>query len=222
MQSLANSDSRLLSSSRMATETKPAAAEGARIDPFEGKDEPEIDQDEIWDDASDDGLNRASGLSREWQWRHNQFHTMGYRDGITAGKEASAQEGFNAGFKQSMHVGYKWGLVRGITSALAKLSESSKEKLVPSYETRERFENVHKSVQAISTDDALKMYHKYIFQNGSMQSCDHPEQKSQVNSMVEKTSNSNQLESLFEDLNLLLNECPGIEASEELRHGTIK
>ncbi|XP_072984583.1 scarecrow-like protein 3 isoform X2 [Typha latifolia] len=66
---------RLLSSSRMATETKPAAAEGAKIDPFEGKDEPEIDQDEIWDDASDDGLNRASGLSREWQWRHNQFHT---------------------------------------------------------------------------------------------------------------------------------------------------
>lgn len=40
---------------------------------------------------------------------------MGYRDGITAGKEASAQEGFNFGFRQSMHVGYRWGLVRGIT-----------------------------------------------------------------------------------------------------------
>lgn len=40
---------------------------------------------------------------------------MGYRDGIAAGKEASAQEGFNEGFKQSVHIGYNWGLVRGIT-----------------------------------------------------------------------------------------------------------
>lgn len=40
---------------------------------------------------------------------------MGYRDGISAGKEASAQEGFNIGFKQSAGDGYKWGIVRGIT-----------------------------------------------------------------------------------------------------------
>ena len=39
----------------------------------------------------------------------------GYRDGISAGKEASAQEGFNIGFKQSASSGYKWGIVRGIT-----------------------------------------------------------------------------------------------------------
>lgn len=39
---------------------------------------------------------------------------IGYRDGIIAGKEASAQEGFNIGFKESVLGGYKWGLVRGI------------------------------------------------------------------------------------------------------------
>jgi hypothetical protein len=40
---------------------------------------------------------------------------MGYRDGITEGQKDAAQEGFNIGFGQSVHVGYKWGLVRGIT-----------------------------------------------------------------------------------------------------------
>jgi Essential protein Yae1, N terminal len=40
---------------------------------------------------------------------------MGYREGITEGKEASVQYGFNLGFRQSVRVGKKWGLVRGIT-----------------------------------------------------------------------------------------------------------
>lgn len=40
---------------------------------------------------------------------------IGYRDGLIAGQEASAQEGFNIGFKDSVLIGYNWGLVRGIT-----------------------------------------------------------------------------------------------------------
>ena len=40
---------------------------------------------------------------------------IGYRDGLIAGKEASAQQGFNIGFKQSVCVGYNWGLARGVT-----------------------------------------------------------------------------------------------------------
>jgi hypothetical protein len=40
---------------------------------------------------------------------------MGYRDGITEGQKDAAQEGFNVGFRHSVHVGYKWGFVRGIT-----------------------------------------------------------------------------------------------------------
>lgn len=32
-----------------------------------------------------------------------------------AGKEASVQEGFNIGFNESVFVGYKWGLVRGVS-----------------------------------------------------------------------------------------------------------
>lgn len=42
-------------------------------------------------------------------------YQIGYRDGLMAGKETSAQEGFNIGFRDSVYVGYNWGLVRGIT-----------------------------------------------------------------------------------------------------------
>jgi len=44
-----------------------------------------------------------------------EYFQIGYRDGLTAGKEASAQEGFNIGFKESVVAGCNWGLVRGIT-----------------------------------------------------------------------------------------------------------
>nr|XP_048333250.1 protein trichome birefringence-like 40 [Ziziphus jujuba var. spinosa] len=42
-------------------------------------------------------------------------HESGYHDGLIAREEAVAQEGFNIGFKESVLVGYKWGLVRGDT-----------------------------------------------------------------------------------------------------------
>ncbi|KAJ1428149.1 Essential protein Yae1, N-terminal [Sesbania bispinosa] len=67
----------------------------------------------LWD-ASDDKLDSSSDLEREWKRRHDQFHSAGYRDGLIAGKEASAQEGFNIGFKQSVLAGYGWGVVRGV------------------------------------------------------------------------------------------------------------
>ncbi|WJX36746.1 hypothetical protein P8452_24591 [Trifolium repens] len=69
--------------------------------------------DSVWDD-SDEVFNDAAELDREWQRRRDQFHTMGYRDGLIAGKEAAAQEGFNIGFKQSVLHGNRWGLVRGV------------------------------------------------------------------------------------------------------------
>ncbi|XP_019058692.1 PREDICTED: yae1 domain-containing protein 1-like isoform X2 [Tarenaya hassleriana] len=66
----------------------------------------------VW--GSDEESNRES-LDREWQRRRDEFHAIGYRDGIIAGKEAAAQEGFNIGFKESVLAGYKFGLVRGIS-----------------------------------------------------------------------------------------------------------
>ncbi|MCL7047380.1 hypothetical protein MKW94_003859, partial [Papaver nudicaule] len=55
-------------------------------------------------------------------------------------QEAAAQEGFTSGFKESVSVGYKWGVVCGISSALACLPDGLKEKLVESLEAREKFQ----------------------------------------------------------------------------------
>nr|GMD65354.1 protein yae1-like isoform X4 [Ipomoea batatas] len=44
----------------------------------------------------------------------NVINLIGYRDGLIAGKESSAQEGFNAGFVESVYAGYNWGVVKGV------------------------------------------------------------------------------------------------------------
>ncbi|XP_008800227.2 protein yae1-like [Phoenix dactylifera] len=169
-------------------------------------------EDDLSNEIVDDGSSHASVLNREGRCRHNKNHTMGYRDGITAGKEASAQEGFNVGFRQSVHVGYRWGLVRGITSVLAGLSDSSKEKLVKKFEIRDRFLNLDKSVQAISANDALKMYNS-ILQNGSVHSHDHSEGDLQAASLTDEDSSSNKLENIYKDLISLLNDAPEINVN---------
>ncbi|KAM5551939.1 hypothetical protein ABKV19_026685 [Rosa sericea] len=112
--------------------------------------------------GSDDEVNEASDMDKEWQRRRDQFHTMGYRDGVIAGKEASSQEGFNIGFKQSVLVGYNWGLVRGVTSTLASLPDGIREKLIETEEQRTRFQGLYQSVHSLSTTDALGLFNNEI------------------------------------------------------------
>ncbi|EYU38259.1 hypothetical protein ABFS82_02G113300 [Erythranthe guttata] len=124
------------------------------------------DAGDLWYDEessekdSTEKLNAASDMEREWQKRRNQFHTIGYRDGVIAGKEAAAQEGFNIGFKDSVLNGYNWGFVRGITSAIACLPGGLKEKLVETEEMRNKFQSLQQSVQSLSTIDALKLFYE--------------------------------------------------------------
>ncbi|BAF27351.2 Os10g0580500 [Oryza sativa Japonica Group] len=127
-------------------------------------DDDAIADDDVWDDVSD-SPGHGSTLDREWVHRQNQFHKMGYRDGIAEGQKDIAQEGFNVGFGQSVHVGYKWGLVRGITSALASLPDSLKEKLLPNVQCRGQLQELNNSVQEISAEDALQMFHESILQS---------------------------------------------------------
>ncbi|KAL6124942.1 hypothetical protein ACLB2K_077450 [Fragaria x ananassa] len=112
--------------------------------------------------GSDDEVNETSDMDKEWQRRHDQFHTMGYRDGLIAGKEASSQEGFNIGFKQSVLVGYNWGLVRDVTSALASLPDGTREKLTETEEQRTRFQGLCESVHSLSTTDAFRLFNDEI------------------------------------------------------------
>ncbi|KAJ8543311.1 hypothetical protein K7X08_005834 [Anisodus acutangulus] len=123
---------------------------------------------DVWNDDGDvchdstDKLDKTSEMDREWQRRHYQFHTIGYRDGLIAGKEASAQEGFNLGFRDSVYVGYNWGLVRGITSVLASLPDSLKERMVDTKEIQNKFQHLNESVQSRSTAEMLKVFHDYL------------------------------------------------------------
>ncbi|XP_062179589.1 uncharacterized protein LOC133884251 [Phragmites australis] len=130
---------------------------------------------------------------------------MGCRDGITEGQKDSALEGFNVAFRQSVHVGYKWGLVRGVTGALATLPDSLKEKLLPNVQCRGKLQDLHNSVQEISADDALQMFHDSIRQNN------HPLGEPHVTSGEDGAADSNRLKNLSKDLALLLHECLGIK-----------
>ncbi|XP_065033965.1 uncharacterized protein LOC135666303 isoform X10 [Musa acuminata AAA Group] len=163
--------------------------------------------------AGMEGINDAD-LNREQKRRYDQFYT-GYRDGISAGKEASAQEGFNIGFKQSASSGYKWGIVRGITSAFVNLPDQFKEKLVKKLEDRCTFQSLYKPVQEISTDDALRMYH-FQLQQENKQS--HQRSKATVSSAIEDFD-CNKLDFFFKELMLLVSESSEIKASVDVVKG---
>ncbi|KAL4570401.1 hypothetical protein LXL04_026053 [Taraxacum kok-saghyz] len=109
--------------------------------------------DEQW--CEDEKFDPSSDLKREWERRKEQFHAIGYRDGLIAGKEASAQIGFNEGFKEFVVDGFKWGVIRGVTGALDCIGSEIKEKLIESKETRSKFHDLFESVNHLSTTDAL-------------------------------------------------------------------
>ncbi|KAL2478633.1 Essential protein Yae1 [Forsythia ovata] len=113
------------------------------------------------DNGSDDWCDE-DGSSREWESERirNQFVTVGYREGLMAGQEASAQDGFNIGFKQSVSAGYYLGIVRGVTSAMNCLPDELKKRLVETEEKRRKLKQLHESVHSLSTSDALKLFHE--------------------------------------------------------------
>ncbi|VFQ87411.1 unnamed protein product [Cuscuta campestris] len=128
-------------------------------------DEVDENENEPWyeDDGSSSGnpfgaADNPSDLDREWQRLHDQFHTMGYRDGLIAGKESSAQKGFNAGFIESVYVGYNWGVLKGVIGALGCLPRELQERMITE-ESRMKFNKLQESLQSVSTvEDALRMF----------------------------------------------------------------
>ncbi|GAB2299941.1 hypothetical protein Dimus_033986 [Dionaea muscipula] len=61
-------------------------------------------EDASWYDSNEEGCG-PSGQDRELQKRSQHLYNSGYRDGITAGQNASVQEGFNEGFKDFVLTG---------------------------------------------------------------------------------------------------------------------
>lgn len=181
------------------------------------------DGDELWHEdgtslnGSDEELDRASDLDREWRRRRDQFHTIGYRDGLMVGKEASAQEGFNIGFGESVFVGYKWGLVRGVTSTLACLPDGLRERLVESEEKRIKFLHLQKSVCSLSTTDALKVFHDDL-SNKLVKHIYNAESNSQTAEAHNQGSRDNILETYYGELQSLVLESPALEVNLGIDH----
>ncbi|KAG0623176.1 hypothetical protein M758_3G153800 [Ceratodon purpureus] len=110
------------------------------------------------------GRHASSELDHEWQARQNQFHTLGYRDGVEAGKNSSVQEGFNVGYAEATVAGFNWGVARGLTSAFAALPAAVKEKLVGAGEARGRLEALEASIRSYSSTDSLRSFYRDLGQ----------------------------------------------------------
>ncbi|KAL2328994.1 hypothetical protein Fmac_022421 [Flemingia macrophylla] len=164
----------------------------------------------LWDD-SDDKLDSSSDLDREWQRRHEQFHTIGYRDGLIEGKEASAQEGFNNGFKQSVLDGYSWGVVRGVTSAFSHLPHQLKERLVETQEKRNEFQGLYESVHSLSTTDALKLFSEEINAQEALKQSKHLEVSHHTTGLPGQPSHGSQLRNYHGQLESLIRDSPAID-----------
>ncbi|KAL0696341.1 hypothetical protein Bca4012_063521 [Brassica carinata] len=115
--------------------------------------------------SSDDEPSEAYSMNKETEKIREKFHTVGYRDGISAGQKAAAQEGYNVGYGESVLAGYKFGIVRGVSSAMAFLPDELRKKLIDEQETRDKFHKLHDSVHALSTEAAVKGFYGTLTTN---------------------------------------------------------
>ncbi|KAM3354652.1 hypothetical protein ACQJBY_025397 [Aegilops geniculata] len=147
------------------------------------------DDDSSWCDYASDSPGHGSSLHAEWAHLQDRLHKMGYRESITEGQKDAAQEGFNLGHRQSAPEGY---------NALASLPDSLKEKLLLDAQRRGKLEDLRNSVQEIPPEAALRMFHESIIQDNAP--------------LVES-----RLQTIPNDLLLLLRECPDVQVPEELK-----
>ncbi|CAI0463686.1 unnamed protein product [Linum tenue] len=161
----------------------------------------------------DDWSDKTSDLDRVWQKRRSEFYAIGYRDGLIAGKEAIAQEGFNNGFKQSVIAGYNWGTVRGVTSAFSSLPDSLKEKLVQTEEKRKKFQELHELVNSITTTNALKLFHEDVLAEEAAGKKIKHNETGENPQKGSSSLNSRHFGQYAEDLHSLLHDSPAIESN---------
>ncbi|KJA24953.1 hypothetical protein HYPSUDRAFT_65253 [Hypholoma sublateritium FD-334 SS-4] len=71
------------------------------------------------DDPWDEDAGSTALQDVEWSRMSSDFTNVGYREGITAGKEAASQEGFDDGFANvGVPIGHELGLLRGVSSVI--------------------------------------------------------------------------------------------------------
>ncbi|KAE8690391.1 Detected protein of confused Function [Hibiscus syriacus] len=146
----------------------------------------QADDGSLWG-GSDEELDKTSDLDREWQRRHDQFHT------------------------QSVPVGYNWGITRGVTSALDCLPDVLMERLIEKQEKRDKFRELHRYVNSLSALDALKLFHDYILTKKATEQSKSTEVSGSVDGAQEKSSNSAGLGTYAATLQSLILDSPEIQ-----------
>ncbi|KAF8112889.1 hypothetical protein N665_0059s0027 [Sinapis alba] len=167
--------------------------------------------DESFYGSSDEEPSEAYSMNKDTENRREKFHTLGYRDGISAGQEAAAQEGYNVGYKESVLAGYKFGIVRGVSSALAFLPDELREKLIDEQETRDKFKKLHGSLHDLSTDTALKLFYGALTTKQGKEKSGEEGPGSSLGSSGSGVAATNDLGSYVTDLSSLLDKSPKIE-----------
>ncbi|CAF2056398.1 unnamed protein product [Brassica napus] len=157
--------------------------------------------------SSDDEPSEVYSMNKETEKIRDKFHTVGYRDGISAGQEAAAQEGYNVGYRESVLAGYKFGIVRGVSSAIAFLPDELREKLIDEQETKYKFRKLHDSVHALSTEAAMKVFYGTLT---TKQVEDKSGEEGSDSSLASVTSTTD-LASYVSELSSLLDKSPKIE-----------
>ncbi|KAG7543486.1 Essential protein Yae1 N-terminal [Arabidopsis thaliana x Arabidopsis arenosa] len=166
-------------------------------------------EDPFYGSSDEEYTSEACVLDNENNLRLVKFHTAGYRDGIVAGKEAIAQQGYNFGYKESVLDAYKFGIVRGVSSALAFLPNELREKLIDEQETRDKFRKLHSCVHALSTEVAMKRFYETLTtKQGEDKNGDQGSDSGSCSGVNADTTN---LGSYVTDLSSLLDKSPMIE-----------
>ncbi|KAJ3136106.1 hypothetical protein HDU90_003509 [Geranomyces variabilis] len=85
-----------------------------------------MDSDDDWGD--DSGLTDAQYdklvAERNWNRLQDEHGVAGYKDGITEGKKANLQDGFDAGYTNGAEAGLALGRLRGWLSTMAQIQAS--------------------------------------------------------------------------------------------------
>ncbi|CAL9224782.1 unnamed protein product, partial [Arabidopsis halleri] len=166
-------------------------------------------EDPFYGSSDEEHSSEARVLDNENNLRLVKCHTAGYRDGIVAGKEAISQQGYNFGYKESVLDAYKFGIVRGVSSALAFLPDELREKLIDEQETRDKFQKLHSCVHALSTEVAMKRFYETLTtKQGEGNSGDQGSDSGSGSGVYAATTD---LGSYVTDLSSLLDKSPKID-----------
>ncbi|WVQ98026.1 hypothetical protein IAU59_005147 [Kwoniella sp. CBS 9459] len=89
------------------------------------------DDDDDWLEPPAQGGASDPLVNQEYTRISSKFSDAGYREGITDGKLATLQQGFDAGFAQSVPLSRRVGLLRGRAAALLAIVTTSSSSASP-------------------------------------------------------------------------------------------